>query len=126
MGRALAELRQALVLAPKSPDVFAALGEAYEAAEQWAEAESAHASAVILAKESTPGQVNSYRAAAVRLAPQSTDLRMDLAALLARIGRREQAIEQYRLVLAHQPSHEAAHRALRSVGIAVLDAAPRP
>jgi hypothetical protein len=32
VGRALAELRQALVLAPKSPDVFAALGEAYEAA----------------------------------------------------------------------------------------------
>jgi hypothetical protein len=64
--------------------------------------------------------------AAVRLAPQSSDLRMDLAALLARIGRGGQAIEQYRLVLARQPSHEAAHRALRSVGIAVLDAAPRP
>jgi hypothetical protein len=46
--------------------------------------------------------------------------------LLARIGRPEQAIEQYRLVLARQPSQEAAHRALRSVGIAVLDAAPRP
>jgi tetratricopeptide (TPR) repeat protein len=125
VGRALAELRQALVLAPKSPDVFAALGEAYEAAEQWAEAESAHASAVILAKVSTPGQVNSSHTGPgwldtshagagltglsrsdVRSSPRRR--RIPGPTLLARIGRREQAIEQ------------------RSVGIAVLDAAPRP
>jgi hypothetical protein len=49
-----------------------------------------------------------------------------LAGIVVMVGRREHAIEQNRLVLARQPSHEAAHRAPRSVGMAVLDAAPRP
>jgi tetratricopeptide (TPR) repeat protein len=209
--RALAELRQALVLTPTSPEVFASLGEAYEALEQWADAESAHGSAVLLAEESGSSDVNSYRArlaayltrrgqldralalrrqvvasaphdawahyslaylherrgeateayreygrteelarsdwgvsaelarayarqghfqqavaayeTAVRLAPQPVELRMDLAALLTRIGRREQAIEQYRLVLAREPDHEAARRALGSFGVTAIEPA---
>jgi Flp pilus assembly protein TadD len=214
VGRALAELRQALVLAPKSPDIFTALGEAYEGAGQWSDAESAYGSAVAVAAESAPRQVNAYRArlaghltrrgqldralavrrqilteapqdpwahfsvahlhelrgeateayreyrltqevgradwsinaevargyarqghlqeavaayeAAVRLAPQPADLRMELAALLTRIGRREQAMEQYRWVLARQPSHEAARQGLGSSGMAAIEAATRP
>ena len=214
VSRALAELRQALVLTPKSSEVFAALGDAYEAAEQWADAESAHGSAVLLSEETASADVNSYHARlaayltrrgqldralvlrrqvvasapqdvwahfslaslherrgdateayrqyrrteelaltdwgvngelarayarqghfveavaayerAARLAPQPVELRMDLAALLTRIGRTEQAIEQYRLVLARQPDHEAARRALNSVGVAAMDTASRP
>ena len=214
VGRALAELRQALVLAPKSPDIFAALGDAYEAADQWTDADSAHGSAVAVAAETAPQQVNSYRArlagfltrrgqldralalrrqilaeapqdpwahfaaaylhelrgeateayreyrrteelgradwsinaqiargyvrqgylreavaayeAAVRLAPQPTELRMELAALFTRIGQREQAVKQYRWVLARQPNHEAALHGLNSFGMAAIEAATRP
>jgi tetratricopeptide (TPR) repeat protein len=214
VSRALAELRQALVLAAKNPEIFASLGDAYEAADQWADAESAHESAVLLAAESASAEVNSYRArlaayltrrgqldralalrrqvlasspqdvwahfslahlherrgeateayrayrrteevartdwgvngelaraytrqgyfqeavaayeTAVRLAPQRLELRMDLAALLTRIGRRDDAMEQYRLVLARQPDHEGARRALNSVGTTAMESVPRP
>jgi hypothetical protein len=51
---------------------------------------------------------------------------MDLAALLTRIGRREQAIEQYRLVLAREPDHEAARRALGALGMTAIEAARWP
>jgi tetratricopeptide (TPR) repeat protein/O-antigen ligase len=58
---AVAQLRQALVLTPRNPDVFAALGEAYEAAQSWTDAEGAFASAVSLAQNLAPQQVNAHR-----------------------------------------------------------------
>jgi tetratricopeptide (TPR) repeat protein/O-antigen ligase len=89
VSRALAELRQALVVAPKSPEIFATLGDAYEAAERWADAESAHGSAVILAAESAPGEVNSYR--------------VRLAGYLTRRGELDRALAVRRQVLADAP-----------------------
>jgi tetratricopeptide (TPR) repeat protein/O-antigen ligase len=58
---ALTQLRQALVLAPNSPDVFAVLGEAYEAAQSWTDAEAALTSAVSLAESMGPRQLNAHR-----------------------------------------------------------------
>jgi len=197
---ALARARQALVLAPKNPEVFGALAAVYEATEKWEEAESALGSAVSLARAGEVKQANEYRAHlatylsrrgqaeralavrreivreapndawahyevarlleqrrdwpgafreyqtalglalndgrlygnvarayarndlireaissyenAIRLRPTDGDLRMEVAELYARIGSGEQAILHYRLVLAKQPDHEKARRAL--------------
>lgn len=58
---ALAQLRQALVLVPNSADVFAALGEGYEAAQSWTDAEAAFTSAVSLAESKAPRELNVHR-----------------------------------------------------------------
>lgn len=47
---------------------------------------------------------------AVSLRPGDLPVRLELAALYARMDRREQAMEQYRQVLARQPDNEAARR----------------
>jgi tetratricopeptide (TPR) repeat protein/O-antigen ligase len=75
---AIAELRQALVLGPRNPDVFAALGEAYEAAQSWTDAESAFTSAVGLAENLALQQMNAHRGR--------------LAAFLARRGELDRAL----------------------------------
>ena len=51
---------------------------------------------------------------AIQLNPLESELRMEVAELYARMGWGEQAIRQYRLVLARQPDHETARRALGS------------
>lgn len=58
---AVVQLRQALVLVPRNPDVFAALGEAYEAAQRWTDAEGAFTSAVSLAEDLAPQRANAHR-----------------------------------------------------------------
>ena len=54
--------------------------------------------------------------AAVRLRPVEGRLRVELAELYGRIGRWDQALEQYREVLARQPDDEAASRGLALAG----------
>ena len=75
---ALRHAREALVLDPRSAAVYAALAEAYEAAGQWTDAQTALGTAVGLAN-GAPGQ-------------DAGTYRERLAALLARRGDRDQAL----------------------------------
>jgi Tfp pilus assembly protein PilF len=52
---------------------------------------------------------------AVHLAPRLADVRAELGELYARTGRPEQAVQQFRQILATHPNHEAARRGLTSV-----------
>jgi tetratricopeptide (TPR) repeat protein len=53
---------------------------------------------------------------AVQLYPAYDDLRVELGNLYISTGRRDLAVDQFRQVLARQPTHAAAIRGLRAVG----------
>ncbi len=92
---ALAQARQALVLAPKSPEVFATLSKIYEGVGKWEEAETALASAVTLAGGGDPREISEYRGR--------------LAAYLARRGQVERALLLRREILQGTPNDPWAH-----------------
>jgi tetratricopeptide (TPR) repeat protein len=92
---AIAQLRHALVLAPGNPDVFAALGEAYESGRRWSEAESAFTSAVSLAEDASPQQANVHR--------------NRLAGYLTRRGDLDRALVLRELVARDTPADPWAH-----------------
>lgn len=114
-GRALAEAREALVLAPREAEAFAVLGEAYEAAGEPTQAESAWSSAVALTDGADTTTVNRYRgrlasilaregdtAAAlairrqvVQSIPNDARARLDLARLLEERGEIADALREY-------------------------------
>ena len=58
---AVAQFRQALVLAPRDPKVFMGLGNAYELRTQWQDADEAFRTAVSLAAGLPVGELNVYR-----------------------------------------------------------------
>ena len=92
---ALVQARHALVLAPKYPRVFLALGEAYEALGKWEEAQMSLASAVALARAEEPAKVNEYRAR--------------FASYVGRRGQGARALSFWRQVLQDLPNDAWAH-----------------
>jgi tetratricopeptide (TPR) repeat protein len=63
--------------------------------------------------------------ALVRVAPFDAERRVQLAGFYARLGQRERAVQEYRKVLAGNPGHEGARRALAALGLAGAVPAPR-
>jgi tetratricopeptide (TPR) repeat protein/O-antigen ligase len=96
--QALVEAREALVLEPKRPETYVVLGTLYEARKRWEEAEFALASALSLAADEKPGEVNEYRAR--------------LASFLSRRGERERALVLRRQIVRESPNDPWAHLAL--------------
>ena len=92
---ALAQVRQALVLAPKAPEVFATLSEVYEAAQAFSDAETALATAARLADEA--------------VSRRSPEYRTRLASYLTRRGDVERALPLRRREVEERPLDPLAH-----------------
>ena len=92
---ALSQARQALALAPKDADAFAALAEAYEASGLWAEAEAAIGSALAMQESGDPRTLREYR--------------NRLASLVARRGDVAGALALRREIVRSAPNDARAH-----------------
>ncbi len=127
--RALVLWREILRDAPNDPWAHFEVGRLFEQRREWNQAFQAYRTAEGLgasdwsllgsvakayARQGLLREAIAAYEAAVRLHPVESDLRMEVAELYARIGSADRAIEQYRLVLAKQPDHEPARRALVS------------
>jgi len=127
--RALEEARRALVLAPRSPEVFGALADAYAGVRDWRETASSLTTAVSLLRESGPDQTREYRhrlarayaaqgqwdqAVAVRRqmvrdAPGDAEGRVGLALLLEEHGEWGEASREYQAAAELAPRMSSIH-----------------
>jgi len=114
-AQALAQAQQALVLAPRDPDVLMLLGDAYDAAGDLAGAESAVSSAIAVSTGGDPRVLNGYRKRlalivkrrgngaaalvlqrqAVEAMPNDAGAHLDLAGLLEERGDLAGALREY-------------------------------
>jgi tetratricopeptide (TPR) repeat protein len=127
----LALRRRAVQSAPNDAEAHLNLAKALEAGQQLADAVHEYETARALGPDDwqlqwtvaqallRSGLLREATAAAeqaIKLNPTSDDLRVELGNLYSRMGRPDRATDQYRQVLAREPTHEAAIRGLRAVG----------
>ena len=63
-----------------------------------------------------PAEAEAAARVAIERAPNFADARFNRGRALERLGRRAEAIEEYRRALADQPDHAPARQALRALG----------